>query len=77
MTLRADRDPLDVVACLTARQRQILSLVLKGASDNVMARQLDMNAHTVQSHMKSIDQAADVSSWGELMAIFARGTSSN
>jgi DNA-binding CsgD family transcriptional regulator len=49
--LRADDDPL---AALTAREREILAHVARGASNKAIARSLDISYETVKMHVRHI-----------------------
>jgi DNA-binding CsgD family transcriptional regulator len=39
---------------LTARERELLSLLATGSDTRAMARQMSLSEHTVQDHLKSI-----------------------
>ena len=48
------REPTDESATLTQREKEVLSLVAQGASDQEIAQQLVISVHTVKSHMRNI-----------------------
>lgn len=53
---------------LTARQREVLGLLLLGRSMTQIARQLDISEHTANDHRKAIYTRVGVGSRGELAA---------
>lgn len=61
----------DSVACssLTFREMDVLRLVVKGHSNKVVARQLDIAIGTVKSHLKSIFEKLDATSRTEVAAV--------
>jgi DNA-binding CsgD family transcriptional regulator len=53
---------------LTARERDVVRLVLEGQSTEQMSRTLSVSAHTVQQHLKSVFDRMGVHSRRELVA---------
>jgi DNA-binding CsgD family transcriptional regulator len=53
---------------LTTREQELTRLVLRGGSTTELAKQLGVSPHTVQQHLKSIFDKAQVNSRGELIA---------
>lgn len=52
----------------TAREREVVQLVLRGLSSAEMAQALRVSSHTVQDHLKAIFMKVGVRSRGELVA---------
>ncbi len=46
--------------CLTPREREVLTLIAQGVSDDAIADRLFLSLHTVQSHTKSLYRKLDV-----------------
>ena len=55
---------------LTAREKQIVDLTLKGYSDKLTARELGITPATVRNHKKNIFGKLHVSSQGQLFGLF-------
>ena len=50
---------------LTPRERDVLGLIARGETDDGMAAEMGVSAHTVQSHVKSLYRKLEVHSRGE------------
>ncbi len=59
---------------LTQRQREVLRLLLTGRSEKQIADTLHRSIHTIHTHVVQIHELLDVSSRGELMALFVDKT---
>lgn len=57
---------------VTARQRDVLRVLLRGRSDKQIARELDIAPTTVKSHLKALYRTIDVSSRAEAVSLAAR-----
>ena len=55
---------------LTAREKQIVHLTMRGYSDKLTARELDITPGTVRNHKKSIFNKLGVSSQGQVFGLF-------
>lgn len=55
---------------ITARQRDILLMLLVGDSEKEIAHQLHRSVHTVHTHVRQLYDLFEVSSRGQLMAVF-------
>ena len=55
---------------LSGRQTDVLHLLLRGMSEKEVARELGVSTHTVHTHVKKLYAEFDVSSRGELLALF-------
>ena len=49
-----DSEDLNPLSCLTARQQEIVRLLLDGSSNKVIARQLGISPNTVKVHLHAI-----------------------
>ncbi|MDO8186972.1 response regulator transcription factor [Conexibacter sp. JD483] len=57
LTARSAPDPL---AALSAREREVLELLVEGLPNKLIARRLEISEKTVKSHLTSIFRALDV-----------------
>lgn len=57
LTARSEPDPLDA---LSAREREVLALLVEGLPNKLIARRLDISEKTVKSHLTSIFRALGV-----------------
>ena len=55
---------------LTAREKQIVDLTLKGYSDKLTARELGITPATVRNHKKNIFSKLEIGSQGQLFGLF-------
>lgn len=55
---------------LSERQTDVLQLLLRGQSEKEVARSLGVSTHTVHTHVKKLYSEFNVSSRGELLALF-------
>lgn len=63
------RDSDDLLATLTPREREVLSLLVEGAGRNEVARQLQLSANTVRTHLQSLMSKFGVHSTLEVVAL--------
>ena len=57
---------------LSAAEQRVLKWLLEGHSEKEVANQLDLSPHTVHNHVRSIYRTLDVTSRGELLALFVQ-----
>ena len=55
---------------LTARERQVLDLIMEGASNKVIARELGLSLHTVKRHVARTMYKLQVGSRGEAASLY-------
>ncbi len=55
---------------LTDREKQVVDLTMRGYSDKLTARELDITPGTVRNHKKSIFSKFEISSQGQLFGLF-------
>ncbi len=55
---------------LTDREKEVVDLTMRGYSDKVTARELEISPGTVRNHKKSIFKKFDISSQGQLFGLF-------
>jgi DNA-binding NarL/FixJ family response regulator len=67
--LLKQRDRERLLACLTPRERQVVTSLGEGASRNQIAEQLNLTANTVRTHVQNIMAKLDVHSTVELVAL--------
>jgi DNA-binding NarL/FixJ family response regulator len=71
--MRGDADIIGVVAdSLTSREREILALLVDGASGAEMARRLSLSRHTVRTHVQNVLSKLQVHSRVEAVAYAVR-----
>jgi DNA-binding NarL/FixJ family response regulator len=63
------RDSDDLLAALTPRERDVLFLLVQGAGRNEVAKQLQLSANTVRTHLHSLMSKFGVHSTLEVVAI--------
>lgn len=69
LNLRQKETALDKrMSSLTARERQVLSLVVAGKTSKVIATELDISLKTVENHRHNLMMKAGVSSSAQLIA---------
>jgi len=66
------RDLAECFPQLTQRQLAVLRVLLRGASDKVIARELDIALTTVKTHVAEVLRRLDVSGRAEAVALAAR-----
>ena len=67
-----DPEAIDAHAPLSARERQVANLLLDGASNKVIARQLDISVHTAKFHVTAILEKLDARNRADAVAIILR-----
>lgn len=70
-TRRASARALDALG-LTAREREVLTLLAAGVTDETIAERLFLSPHTVQSHTKSLFRKLDVHTRAAAVSAAAR-----
>ena len=63
------RDGDDLLAALTPREREVLFLLVGGAGRNEVAKQLQLSANTVRTHLQSLMSKFGVHSTLEVVAL--------
>jgi DNA-binding NarL/FixJ family response regulator len=63
------RDGDDLLAALTPRERDVLFLLVEGAGRNEVAKQLQLSANTVRTHLQSLMSKFGVHSTLEVVAL--------
>jgi two-component system NarL family response regulator len=63
------RDGNDLLAALTPREREVLSLLVEGAGRNEVAKRLQLSANTVRTHLQSLMSKFGVHSTLEVVAL--------
>ncbi len=63
------RDSHDLLATLTPRERDVLSLLVEGAGRNEVAKRLQLSANTVRTHLQSLMSKFGVHSTLEVVAL--------
>jgi len=66
-----DRQPRRLAARLSAREREVCDLLLRGCSSEAIALRLGISRHTVKDHRKHIFRKLAVGSLAELFALHA------
>ena len=68
--LAATREARGAVAGLTAREREVLRLIVEGASNKQAARTLGISARTVETHRASVFEKLGVDSLAQLVRVY-------
>jgi DNA-binding CsgD family transcriptional regulator len=64
------RGPSELLERLSEREREILLLILAGDSEKEIAARIHRSVHTVHTFVQRLHRLFEVSSRGELMALF-------
>ncbi len=67
----AETAPGDLPA-LTARERQVVSLLVEGASNKLIARRLDISVHPAKFHVAAVVEKLDARNRSDAVAIALR-----
>src|SRR5882724_12665473 len=67
-----DPDDVDAHAPLSHRERQVVELLLDGASNKVIARHLDISVHTAKFHVTAILDKVGARNRADAVAIILR-----
>ena len=67
----ADRDARERFARLSAREREVLSLVVAGLSNKEIGRALALSPRTVETHRSHLSAKLEVESLAQLIRRFA------
>jgi len=67
-----DPDDVEAHAPLSQRERQVVELLLDGASNKVIARHLDISVHTAKFHVGSVIDKLDATGRTDAVAQAAR-----
>jgi len=70
----ATREAREAVARLTGREREVLRLMVEGASNKQAARALGISARTVETHRASVFEKLGVDSLAQLVRVYLSST---
>jgi DNA-binding NarL/FixJ family response regulator len=62
VSVATDAAVVGSIAALTPRQRDVLTMLLKGLPNKLICRELGLSPNTVKSHVSAIFRALDVDS---------------